>query len=541
VPNTYSTVRARVTIIKSKEKTDELGKRNYIFGICEDQTSRVPFICYKPYPYFFRDCVFDFEDTYVRQFDDKSLLLIVTERSSVTYLINENPSNFVWNSKVGDIKRPMGVCRVTLQGVLSQISGSSGLVQRCEACGRVAFEAHCPNGHEGKLFWAVRIAGKLSDRTGSVNVVFPQQLTCNLLGRTIGEMLQLTEAPATQSSEFTAETYVLPIREQIEIGEAYADEPDEYRSAKSPVVVDLNDSRILFPNNLKPKESFGHETKKIDLTKQEDRRDLTRIIEKLLEIKIRNLTQLPKVNGILLTEQPINLYGAENAKLYVGFRVKTHVTEDKQIQVEALPAVEVYESVLDYVAYRRKRGASTTAIKNSVLEYRRNVVFAPSGELAAIVNLNFTKAAEFIVPIYNLTLPEFWRKIHDITVLPDEIPLVVTKSYRLELELTFPPSCVFFDKQSIRISYGTRNFIDRKRQQTRNKTREVVGEALGGFKVGTFHLNPGGNPARCTDTRALLLADILERLVGRSVKATGSVIESDKRLYFIPRKVENIV
>ena len=539
-PNTYSTVRARVVVIKSKEKTDELGKRSYIFGICEDQSFRTPFICYKPYPYFYRNGVFDFEDTYVHQFEDKSLLLIVTERSSLNYLINEDPSKYSWNVKIGDIKRPMGVCRITLQGILSQISSSSGLVQRCETCGRVAFENHCPNGHEGKLFWAVRIAGRLSDRTGSINIVIPQQQTCKLLGRTVGEILQLTEGPANQSSEYTTESYTLQIPEGIEIGEAYADDPDEYRSAKSPVVVDLNDSRILYPNNLNPKESFGHEVKKIDPIKPEDRRDLTRVTEKLLEIKIRNLTNLPKINGVYLTEQPTNLYGTENAKLYAGFRLKTYITETNQIHVEALPSAEVYESVLDYVAYRRQRGASTNSIKNSILNYRRNVVFAPSGELAAVINLNFTKAGEFIVPIYNLTLPEFWHKVHDIEIAADEIPLIVTKSYRLDLELTFPPSCVYFDKQSLRISYGTRNFIDRKRQQTRTRTQEILTQALQDFSVGTFKLNTNGNVEKRTDARQLLLADIRERLVGKSVKATGSVIEAEKRLYFIPRTVEQV-
>jgi hypothetical protein len=36
VTRTYSTVKARVVIIKCKQKEDELGKRDYIFGICED-------------------------------------------------------------------------------------------------------------------------------------------------------------------------------------------------------------------------------------------------------------------------------------------------------------------------------------------------------------------------------------------------------------------------------------------------------------------------------------------------------------------------
>ena len=540
IPDTYTRLKARVLIVKTKGKSDELGKRSYIFGIIEDQKSRTPFICYKPYSNFFHDGVFEFEDVYVHKFEDNSLLLVVTERSSINYLIDEDPKKYIWNQRIGDIKRPMGTCSVTLRGVLSQIGSSSGLVQRCETCGRVAYESKCPNGHESKLFWAVRISGRLSDLTGSMNVVFPQQLACKLVGRTVGEILQLAEGQAPYSSEFATESYTLNMPNPIEIHEAYADAPDDYRSAHSPVVVDLNDSRIIYPNDLQPKETFGNEIRTLDLHKMEDRRDLARLAERLLEIKLRKLTQLPKVNGILLTEQPINLYNTENAKLYAGFKIKVNVTPSRELIVQVQPSAEVYESLLDYVRFRRQRGASSAAIKNSILNYRRNVVFAPSGELATIVNLKFMKASEFKVPLYDLTLPEFWKKIHDINVDSDETPLTVTKSYRLDLELTFPPSCVFFDKQSLRITYGARNFVDRKRREVATQAKKLIAEAMRDFSIGTFKLTQAADPVKGMDAREVLLTDIRERLLGKSVKATGSIIEADKKLYFIPRTVEEV-
>ena len=538
IPGTYTTLKARVLIIKSKEKLDELGSRRYIFGIVEDQISRVPFICYKPYSDFFRDGVFEFKDVYVHKFEDNSVLLVVTERSSVNYLIDEDPRMYVWNQRIGDIKRAMGTCHVTLRGVLSQISSSSGLVQRCETCGRVACEERCPNGHESKLFWAVRIVGKLSDPTGSINVVFPQQLACKLVGRTAGEVLELTEGEARYSSEFATETYKLTLPNPIQICEAYADASDDYRSAQSPVVFDLNDSRIIYPDDLQPRETFGNERRTLDLCKVEDRRDLSRLAERLLEIKLRKLTQLPKINGILLTDQPVDLYHTERAKLYTGFRIRINVTPSNELRIQVQPSAEVYESLLDYMQFRRERGASSTAIKNFVLNYRRNVVFAPGGELASIVNLKFMKASEFKVPLYDLTLPEFWKKIHDVNVDSNETPLAVTKSYRLDLELTFPPSCVFFDKQSLRITYGARSFIERKRHEASDQARKLLTEALRDFSIGRFKLTQPVDPVKGTNAREVLLADIRGRLLGRSVRATGSVIEADKRLYFIPRMVE---
>ena len=540
IPKTYSTVRARVVIVKAKEREDQLGKRSYIFGICEDQTFRSPFICYKPYPYFFRDGIFDFKDCYIHEFDDKSLLLIATERSSIDYLINEDPSKYVWNPQIGDIRRAMGTCRVTLQGILSQIGSSSGLVQRCEVCSRVAFEGKCPNGHNGKLFWAVRVAGRLSDRTGSIGVVFSQYHACRMLGRTVGEILQLAEGPANYPSDQVPESFALSLPDQIEIGQAYAESPDEFRSATSPVVVDLNDSRIIYPNSLKPRESFGHENKKLDLTRPGDRRDLLRITEKLLQIKIRAITGLPKVNGIFLLEDPIELYGAEKAKLYIGFRLRLDLSEYGNLTVSALPSGEVYESILDYVGWRRQRGASVNATKNTILNYRKNVVFAPNGEFACIINLAFKKAKEFTVPVYELTLPDFWKKIHDLEVDPEESPLIVAKSYRFDLELTFPPSCVFFEKQSLRLSYGTQYFIDKKRRQVKSRTRQVLSQALSEFSVGDFKLSPIEQGQCAQNATRLLLQDIRDKLLGKTVKATGSIIQANQNLYFIPQSVDGV-
>jgi len=540
VPRTYSTVKARALIIKCKQKEDELGKRDYIFGICEDATFRVPFVCYKPYSLFFHNAVFEFRDCYVHEFDEKSLLLVATERSSISYLADEDPQRYVWRPVIGDIKRAMGSCRVTLQGTLSQISGSSGLVQRCEACGRVTFDDRCPNGHEDKLFPAVRIAGRLSDTTGSINVVFSQYLACKLLGRTIGEVLHLAEGSPTYPYGPIPESFAFQIPDQVEVIEAYAEDPDEFRSARSPVVVDLNESRIIYPNNLKPQATFGAETKKLDLSKPEDRRDLVRLAEKLIQIRIRQVTGLARINGLYLTETPIPLYRAESAKLHVGFKLRLRVSEDGQLLVDALPCAEAFESLLDYVDWRRRRGASPNATKNTVLNYRKNVVFAPNGELGRIVDLQFKKAGEFMVPAYDLALPDFWKKVHDIDVNPEERPLVILKSYRFDLELTFPPSCVFFDKHSLRLGYGTQRFIERKHQQARENTRKILPEALCDLSIGDCRLEPFQPRNARTDAKELLLTDIREKLLGKTVKATGSVIEANNRLYFIPRRVDGV-
>jgi len=46
--------------------------------------------------------------------------------------------------------------------------------------------------------------------------------------------------------------------------------------------VNLNESMIIYPNNLKPQAAFGAETKMLDSSKPEGRRDLARLAEKLI-------------------------------------------------------------------------------------------------------------------------------------------------------------------------------------------------------------------------------------------------------------------
>jgi hypothetical protein len=280
--------------------------------------------------------------------------------------------------------------------------------------------------------------------------------------------------------------------------------------------------------------------RKLDLSKPEDRRDLTRLASKLVESRVRAITELPKTNGILLTENPVQLYRTENAKLHIGFKLKLRLREDGRLIVEALPTAETFESLLDYVNWRRQRGASPKATKNTILNYRNNAVFAPNGELASIVDLQFKKASEFVVPAYDLTLPDFWMKVHDIEVIADETPLIVLKAYKFDLELTFPPSCVFFDKHSLRLSYGAQRFVERRYAHAREKSREVLSKALDDFSIGDFKLQPLEPPNSHADAKEVLLADIREKLLGQTVKATGSVIEANSRLYFIPRRVDGV-
>ena len=533
----------RVVIVKARQKEDELGSRRYLFGIAEDFTFRLPFICYKPYPSFFKDGVFEFKGTYVHEFEDKSQLLILSEYAKITYLPDEDPRQYFWNPTIADIKKPLGNCKVTLQGIISQINSSSGLIQRCDKCGRVAFEGQCPQGHSEGLHWAARISGRLSDRTSSINIILSQYLTCKILGRPIAELLQLsTSQSESYSSEFKLESFSLQLPEQISINEALADNLDEFRSARSPVVVDLNEARIYYPNNITLESVFSTRLRELDLTRVEDRRVLLRLAGKLLDAKVHELTKLPKLHGIQLLEEPIELYYTERAKVYLGFKTNLSFSEDgKRIILGTLPACEIFQSLLEYIRWRRGRGASVRSIRNSILNYRRNIILSPEGQMAYVIDLVFKKAGEFIVPGYNLPLPEFWKKIHNLQVRPEEKPLIVVKPYRFDLELTYPPSCVFLDQHSIPVRSSVQRFIEYKKASLRQRVKSLLEEALRGFTIGDYPLALSQDSARKIDARRLLLNDVREKLLGKTIKATGPVVEANGKLHFIPRTVEGIL
>ena len=60
----------------------------------------------------------------------------------------------------------------------------------------------------------------------------------------------------------------------------------------------------------------------LKLSDIEDRKIIRRLIEKALDIGIRKVTGMRKMQGIYLLEEPVPLYRCEQAKLYLGFSVQ---------------------------------------------------------------------------------------------------------------------------------------------------------------------------------------------------------------------------
>jgi len=541
-PKTYIDTIVRVVSIRAKEKQDNLGKRPYIVGIVEDSTFKALFISYKPNTCFFRDSVFKFQNVYVHEFQNHSIMVVLGEHSRITLLSEENPEDYIWQPKIGRIRRPLGSCWVTLQGIVSSVYPSSGLVKRCEKCNRVIFDSSCPEGHKNGWRWSVRISGRLSDETGSINTIFSQYLTCKLLGRPISEVLYMANVPeGTEFGDFNIESFQLEIPETLVIHEATVMEPGIFRQCKKLIVPDFHSSKIYCPTNLQvtSNQILQVDERTLEYRSENDRFLYRRLLEKTLDLQIRKCTELPKLHGIFLVEKPVSLYWTEQAKLYLGLEL--NVSEDPSgLSVEFYPKALIRESVLDYVQWRRSRGASVKGVENKLLKWRRNVILAPNGTYGRIVKILYEDAGGFEVPGFNLSLPEFWRVTHDIKVEDDERPLLVVKPYNLDVEFTYPPSCVFFDEQSIYIRGSILAFVNCKKFSLVKKASNIAKTVLNDLRIGEQKIKISGGTKNKIDPQRMLLQDIKEKLLGRTVKAKGSVVQPSNRLYFFPKTVSGV-
>ena len=78
-PKSYVTITARAVYLKTTERQDELGTKVIFSGILEDASFKMPFVSHKLHIPWQRDAVFKFDNAYVHEFPDRSLLLVITE------------------------------------------------------------------------------------------------------------------------------------------------------------------------------------------------------------------------------------------------------------------------------------------------------------------------------------------------------------------------------------------------------------------------------------------------------------------------------
>jgi len=112
IPGQYVSATARVVHLKTTERKDALGSKMVFSGVLEDSTFKIPLVSHRiTYP-LIRNSVYKFYSAYVHEFEDKSLLLVVTEHTKIEPKNIEDYREFVWAPKIESIKRPVHYIRL---------------------------------------------------------------------------------------------------------------------------------------------------------------------------------------------------------------------------------------------------------------------------------------------------------------------------------------------------------------------------------------------------------------------------------------------
>ena len=501
IPGKYVSTAARIIHLKTTERHDALGNKLVFSGMLEDSTFKVPFVSHRiSYP-LIKNSVYKFYSAYVHEFEDKSVLLVVTEHTKIEPKNIEDYREFVWAPKIESIKRP--VHHIALQGVITTIYSNSGLVKRCNKCKSILYDS-CPNKCDEGWGWDLRVSSRLYDGSCSIKMILTKDIASKVLQKNLSELILLTNQPTpNNTSQFQTSICKIEIPDGIEIIEAVSENVSSYRKSGKLMITDGR-NLVFFPTN--EEHNFtDFTTRRLGASDPEDRKIIRRLIEKALEISIKRTTGRKLMHGIFLLDDPIPLYRCEKAKLYVGFSVRASLTENadgrvEEAVIELTPQAYIRENVLDYVNLRRERGASASAIVRNLMTYRNRVIVAPSGNYGSISDVIMRNAGtQKVSDKDNRNLVEFWKQIYDIDISPDEIPLLKIKMVNSENTFTYPPSmCFFAGADSLVIPAAVQGFIESKKSTLKTRMDEVAGKAIQDLRIGDLRL---GSVAAITEQK----------------------------------------
>jgi hypothetical protein len=565
IPGKYVSTTARVVYLRAIEKQDALGSKMIFSGILEDSMFKVPFVSHRiSYP-LIRNSVYKFQSAYVHEFpSERSLLLVITEYTKISPKDVEDYREYIWKPTVDSIKRP--VKSVALQGVITTIHGNSGLVKRCNKCKSILYDDACPNKCPKKEGWGwdLRVSCKLYDGSGSMKMVLTKDIASKVLQRNLAELVLLASSkkakPLTSNSSDMqlppSSEITLKLPDTIEVIEAVVDNASSssYRSSNKVIIADGR-NLVYFPPGEEDEHKFSEYVRRpLNISDIEDRKIVRRLIEKTLDIGIRKVTGMRKMQGIYLLEEPVPLYRCEQAKLYLGFSIQVTIREEKEKEaegnknvalIEVIPQSYVRESVLDYIRLRRGRGASANSLISNLTKYRNKVIVAPSGSYGCIVDVISKKAgSQQVSDNDHRNLVEFWKQIYGIEISPDEIPLLKVKMMNSENVFTYPPSMCFFGNDSLFIPSDVQKFVEYKKSTVKSRMDKVIHELVNeneSLRIGDTKLEFEGesisNAIKSNDIQIQLLQEVRQKLFGRNIMARGSAMFVHDEIWFFPNQL----
>jgi hypothetical protein len=557
----YVSTEARIAYIKTVEKHDALGEKVVFTGVLEDARSKVSFVSHKISFPLIRDSVYKIHSAYVHKFSDRSLLLVITEFTKLEPKNVEDIREFTWVPKIVDINRP--VRYIFLNGTVSTIHSTSGLIKRCNKCrSLILYDANkCPNECGMGYAWDLRISSKLYDGSGAIKMVLTKDLAAKVLQRNLSQLIlnaslnQNSQQEQTQPNDNSISTLSIEIPSSFDVMEAVLPEnvsPSLYVRSSKLIITDGR-NLVYFPvNDTDLKTKFAElSIRRLDANGAESMEDvkiIRRLIERVISTNIQNNTEKRMRHGIYMLEDPIALYRCERAKLYLGFSADIRVDTQQpyrhktRLTIELSPHAYIRESVLDYIRMRREAGATAKAVIRMLMNYRNKVIVAPTGHYGSIVDVISKKAGEQIVSEHDSrNLVDFWKQVYNIDISSDEIPLLKIKMLNSENTFTYPASVCYFGQESLYIPASVQKFIEYKQSRLIPRMYEVVKKALKDLKIGDdIEIHKISDIYRANDRENLqrqILEETRKKLYGRNVHARGSVMYVHDELWFFPNQI----
>jgi hypothetical protein len=560
VPGKYFSIQARIVYLKTLEKHDALGEKVVFSGLIEDSTFKVPFVSHKISFPLIRDSVYRFYSAYVHEFPDKSLLLVITEHTKIDLKNAEDIREFTWNPKLGAINRP--VRNIYLNGTVSTIHGTSGLVKRCNKCKSLIYydNTKCPKECGMGWAWDLRISGRLYDGSGAIKMVLTKDLAAKVLQRNLSQLI--LQASLNQNHEHHSQpnnnsisTLSIEIPSTFDVVEAVL--PDNvsasFYTRSDKLIVSDGRNLVYFPvNDTDLRAKFAElNVRRLDANGAESIEDvkiIRRLIERAISMSIQNITEKRMRHGIYLLEDPIPLYRCERAQLFLGFsadiRIDTHQQQRNKLQlvIELIPHAYVRESVLDYIRLRRENGATANAVIRMLLNSRNRVIVAPTGHYGSVVDVVSKKASnQFVSERDNRNLVEFWKEVYNIEISPDEIPLLKIKMLNSENTFTYPASMCYFGNESLYIPASVQKFIEYKRSRLIPRIYDVIKRGVKDSRIGDdIKIQAMSNIYRVNDIENIqrqILDETRQKLYGRNINAKGSIMFVHDELWFFPNQI----
>ena len=219
--------------------------------------SKVSFVSHKiSYP-LIRDSVYKIHSAYVHEFPDRSLLLVITEFTKLEPKNVEDIREYTWVPKIGAINRP--VRHIFLNGTVSTIHSTSGLIKRCNKCkSLILYDAtKCPKECGMGYAWDLRISSKFYDGSGAIKMVLTKDLAAKVLQKNLSQLIlrasltQSKQDDPTQPNNNSISTLSMEIPSTFDVMEAVLPEnvsPSFYTRSDKLIVSDGR-NLVYFPVN----------------------------------------------------------------------------------------------------------------------------------------------------------------------------------------------------------------------------------------------------------------------------------------------------